>query len=289
MEPFRPLLVFALALIGKFMLRLFALFFCLCFSLSACAQPVAGGNADAGSPKVAPGIDKKVAKTVADVMAQGMPGSSDVRLSASPIPGFVEVSALVNSGRGASQVWTVLQISNDGKIVIDGAIFDAESGVNLADQSLHKVRAEEIERFAASDRIIFKAANEKHRLIVFTNTKCAWCRVLHRNMARYNELGITIEYLPFPRSGKFANADDMNQVWCAKDRQKAITAAKSDEKVESAPCQTPVLMGEDIGHRVGVSGTPAYYTVDGRSVPADARDPAGVLAILDSMNIKRVK
>ncbi len=49
--------------------------------------------------------------------------------------------------------------------------------------------------------IVYKAAQEKYIITVFTDITCDYCHKLHEQMKDYNNLGITIRYLAFSRQG----------------------------------------------------------------------------------------
>ena len=50
------------------------------------------------------------------------------------------------------------------------------------------------------DFISFKAASEKHQVIIFTDVDCGYCRKFHNEMEDFNNLGISVNYVAFPRS-----------------------------------------------------------------------------------------
>jgi thiol:disulfide interchange protein DsbC len=56
----------------------------------------------------------------------------------------------------------------------------------------------------------------------------------------------------------------MEQVWCSKDRQTAITQAKLGQEVKTQNCgATPVGKQFQMGEDLGVRGTPAIFTRNG--------------------------
>ncbi|MEQ8495172.1 MAG: thioredoxin fold domain-containing protein, partial [Gammaproteobacteria bacterium] len=67
--------------------------------------------------------------------------------------------------------------------------------------------------------------------------------------------------------------DKVAAVWCSADRQGAMTAAKAGKPVDAPQCDNPVAAQFELGQAMGVNGTPAVYTPDGRQlggyVPAD--------------------
>jgi thiol:disulfide interchange protein DsbC len=87
---------------------------------------------------------------------------------------------------------------------------------------------------------------------------------------------VRVRYAAYPRSGP--DTDDwrkMEAVWCAKDRQAAITQAKLGQVVKADNCgATPVGKQFELGENLGVRGTPAIFTRSGEYIggylpPAD--------------------
>ena len=105
--------------------------------------------------------------------------------------------------------------------------------------------------------ITFPAKDEKHRVIVFTDIDCGYCRKLHQQIAEYNNLGITIDYLFFPRSGpNTPSFDKAVTVWCSADKNKAFTEAKAGVEQEKKTCDNPIAADFELGQKIGVTGTP---------------------------------
>ncbi len=50
--------------------------------------------------------------------------------------------------------------------------------------------------------LIFGPKNAAHTVTVFTDIDCGYCRKLHGEIAKYNDNGIRVRYLFFPRSGE---------------------------------------------------------------------------------------
>lgn len=175
----------------------------------------------------------------------------------SKVPGLKEV--ITNRG--------VFYISEDGKYLVAGRMFDIDAGmVNLTDQTLAKMRLEGIDKFKDS-LIVFPAKNEKHKITVFTDTTCGYCKKLHAQMDDYNKLGITVQYLAFPRGGLYSRSyDNLQAVWCADDQKGAMTAFKSGSSVDSKACSTAVAKHYELGQTTGVTGTPAIILDDGSMI-----------------------
>ena len=181
-----------------------------------------------------------------------------------PVPGLLQIE----TDRG------IFYTSKDGKYFLQARIFNLDEGMrNETDMALADIRLEGVEQF--KDSVIeFKAKNERYVVNVFTDITCGYCRKLHNEISQYNDLGITVRYLAFPRGGlRSASFNDMVSVWCADDKQGAMTAAKSGESVAKSSCANKVEAQYNFGLRTGVSGTPNIILPDGTLIggyqPAD--------------------
>lgn len=176
----------------------------------------------------------------------------------SVLPGFYEV---VMGGQ-------VIYVSGDGKYVVSGVVWDAAARKNLTESRYAGIRKAALDNVPADKRIIFPAKNAKYSVTVFTDIDCGYCRRLHQEMAQYNDLGITVEYLFFPRAGRGTESwNKAVSVWCAGDRNDAMTAAKNGQTVPNkTDCSNPVEADYELGQKIGVSGTPAVITADGSQI-----------------------
>ncbi|ATD66887.1 MULTISPECIES: DsbC family protein [Luteimonas] len=235
------------------------------FSLSACAQnpgasdaaPATAGAA-ASTPTAVEAPAGSPAAKARDAILSINPQVSVESVADAPLPGFQEV---IVSGQ-------VLYVSNDGRYVMQGSLFDAREQRDLSQAGLSKLRQRLLSEVPEDQRIIFAPANPKYTVSVFTDVECGYCRRLHEEVAEYNKRGIAIEYLAFPRMGP--GSDDfrlMESVWCASDRKQALTAAKSGRRVEPRTCENPVAAHYALGQRAGLTGTPMIIATDGTQMP----------------------
>ncbi|HMT38990.1 MAG: DsbC family protein [Xanthomonadales bacterium] len=256
----------------------FTLFAALCsFSLAACAQSASPTSAD-GS-KIAVSSAAKAPVPAEPVYAAGSPEARvrevlrglDPRIQVdhvgpAPLPGFREVIA---GGQ-------VVYVSDDGKYLLQGSLLDVAKRKDLSEAAMARLRGEVLKGIPMADRIVYSpAGTPKHRVVVLTDIECGYCRKFHTEIGEHLKRGIQVEYLAFPRAG-LGSADyrKMVSVWCADDRRKALTDAKSDRAVPSKTCKTPVDMQYRAGQRMGLTGTPMILTEDGRMLggylPPDA-------------------
>lgn len=142
--------------------------------------------------------------------------------------------------------------------------------MNLSEQSRNAERAARVAAIPDDERVVFRGTDApKARVTVFTDTTCPYCRRLHEEVPRLNEMGIEVDYLAFPRGGMSSpGARELQRVWCADNPSEAMSAAKREEALEgNASCDNPVEEQYHLGMQLGVQGTPAIVLPDGRLVP----------------------
>jgi thiol:disulfide interchange protein DsbC len=105
----------------------------------------------------------------------------------------------------------------------------------LGESLLQKRRRLLVQSINDNDGIIFRAKDEKDRLYVFTDITCPYCNGLHRDVKKINEKGITLVYLPFPRSGLGTNIEKaLNNIWCKRTKEEYHNATMNSKKYISS-------------------------------------------------------
>jgi thiol:disulfide interchange protein DsbC len=178
----------------------------------------------------------------------------------SPLPGLYQVAV------GSS----VAYVTEDGRYLVQGDVYDLSTSQNLTEDTRAKARVALLGSVPRDEMIVFspKDGKVKHTITMFTDIDCGYCRQFHRDIDKVNALGIEVHYLFFPRTGPNTESwTKAEEVWCAKDRKSALTRAKLGGAVPEAKCgENPVEEHWDLGHRVGVRGTPAIFAENGELV-----------------------
>ncbi len=159
----------------------------------------------------------------------------------------------------------VAYVSADGRYLLQGDLIDLETQVNLTEQSRNSARRDLMATVGDDDAILFSPADIKYSVTVFTDVECAYCRKLHSEIDQYLSAGIEVRYLLYPRNGPASEAwSTSEQVWCAEDRNEALTAAKLDRGFETSECDASAVSHHyGLGRDIGLSGTPAIVLEDG--------------------------
>jgi thiol:disulfide interchange protein DsbC len=177
----------------------------------------------------------------------------------------------------------IVYATDDGRFLIQGRVIDMDTREDLTEVAKAGIRKDLLAGIDVSRQIEFLPEETTYDLTVFTDIDCGYCRKLHSQMAEYNEQGIAIHYMAFPRAGiGSASYDKFVSVWCADDQQAALTSAKAGSEPEPKQCENPVAEQYQLGIALGVTGTPAIMTADGQLIPGYV-PPATLRERLDSM------
>ena len=176
----------------------------------------------------------------------------------------------------------ILYVSADGASVFAGELWRVDGHRNLTALRKNELRRDALSKVGAQDRIVFAAANPKHTVTVFTDFDCGYCQRMHRDIAEYNQRGISVEYVLFPRGGLNSSSfDKAVSVWCAADRKEAFTLAKHGGEPAPAKCENRIESHYALATRIGVTGTP--MVIDQRGEMVGYLPPDQLLARLDAV------
>lgn len=235
--------------------------------LTLCASLALFSTAGFAESKV--NLDKLKAK-----LAEVIPGRTPTNIKPSPVPGLYEVSYGVK----------IFYITEAGDYLFDGELIDVKNRISLTQETQARARQAILARVPVESMIVFPPKGKpKHVITVFTDIDCPYCRKLHNEMQQYNDLGVEVRYMLFPRAGvgspSFKTAVS---AWCAKDKQDALTRAKNGEKIAPGDCKNPIEAQYKIGQEIGVSGTPAIILEGGEMIPG-YRPAKDIVALLDHL------
>lgn len=204
-----------------------------------------------------------------------VPTAKTVAIADSPVDGMLQVQ--INSD--------IIYVTDDAQYLFQGQLMDIDTRTNITDQAKSGIRQTLLADVQDEDQIVFspESGEAKYNLMVFTDIDCGYCRKLHNQIEEYNEEGIAIHYMAFPRAGIGSEAyDKFVSVWCAADQKGAMTLAKNGMDPEPMSCKNPIAEQYELGREIGVTGTPALVTADGTLIPG-YMPPADLLARLAAL------
>ncbi|MWP48367.1 MULTISPECIES: bifunctional protein-disulfide isomerase/oxidoreductase DsbC [unclassified Gilliamella] len=209
---------------------------------------------------------------IINTMAKLGYSDKDIKITNSPVNGLKSVDTPDG----------VFYVTNDGKYLTQGPIYNFQSDKpeNIANSyNLKLIKSIE------NDAIVYKAKNEKYIISVFTDYTCHYCKLLHENIDKYLEAGISVHYFAFPRAGADSDVGkNMQSIWSMTNRKAAFENAYKGNTITPANSMVPYVTQQfNVGKRLGINGTPAIILPNGQLVsgfvPADK-----LIGILDKNN-----
>lgn len=207
--------------------------------------------------------DKAVAETLRKALENPAMGLSVESVHTSELPGLYEVQ-FVNG--------PMVYATAAGDYFIVGDLYSVgvQGFVNLGEQRRDGERLEMLAAVDPADMIIFSPKGEpRAHITVFTDVTCFYCQKLHKEVPELNKRGIEVRYLAYPRAG--VGSDGYRQLasaWCAENPQDTLTRLKNRESVPENVCpDNPVASQYRLGQEMGVRGTPAMVTEQGKMIP----------------------
>jgi len=195
---------------------------------------------------------------VRQALTKTMPSIKIDSIQASEAKGIYEVMVGTN----------VLYVTEDGKYLFQGHLIDLEARKDLTEGKLAEGRKLAIEKLGTDKMISFKSEKSKYTISVFTDIDCGYCRKLHSELDQYLAEGISVQYLFYPRAGKGSESyTKAISVWCADNRNEALTAAKKGGTPDAKTCDNPVDEHMQLGVDFEVRGTPMIVTDKGNVFP----------------------
>ena len=211
---------------------------------------------------VASAAETASGQVLVDKLKALRPGIPIESVHESPLPGIYTLE--IEGG-------TIFYGTGDGRYLFTGDLYELGDTdlINLAEASRTTKRLGLLAAVPEEDMVIFSPAGTVKAVVnIFTDVDCGFCRKLHKEVPELNALGVEVRYLAYPRAGIGSESyDRIVAAWCSEDRNAAITRLKSGDNIPMKSCANPVAQHYELGRQVGVTGTPAIVTEDGRLLP----------------------
>lgn len=173
---------------------------------------------------------------------------------------------------GTNLYWVDLErmgsvyITADAQYILEGSLLKLGDTIEEVEYMVKSKNFKEtLSQLKDEDLIIYPATGEKkHTIYVFSDVSCSFCQKLHKNMAEMNAKGIEVKYVAWPRGESLFPA--MERIWCSADRKQAFNDEMAGKTVNAPACENPVKAHFELGLSMGVNGTPAIFTEEGRRI-----------------------
>lgn len=208
-------------------------------------------------------VDKALQESLTKALESGNQGLEVGTIRSAEIPGMFEVE-LTNG--------PILYTTEAGDFFIVGDLYSVtpDGYVNLAEKRRDAQRVEKLASVSTQDMIVFSPKEKPRAYInVFTDVTCYYCQKLHQEVPELNRQGIEVRYLAYPRAGEGSEGFyKLETAWCSPNPQEVLTKLKNKEKVANQSCaDNPIASQYQLGQELGVRGTPAIITQDGKMIP----------------------
>jgi thiol:disulfide interchange protein DsbC len=203
--------------------------------------------------------------------AGDVPEDFETRLNAFFGPSY-PISSIAESGMpGVYEVdagGQIMYVSLHNDLILIGQMYDSINRVSLGEKKREEAMQVKVEKaipaIPLEEMVIFKGAESKRHITVFTDVECGYCRKLHNEVPLLNQAGIDVRYVWFPQLRDTSRPKAIS-VACSDDPAKAMTKAKSGKDIPEATCKNAVDEHLAIGRKIGVQGTP-FIVLDDMSV-----------------------
>lgn len=186
-----------------------------------------------------------------------LPAAANAEISASPVDGLYQVVA---GGQ-------ILYMTKDAAFVLDGDLYNMQTRTNLTENARGAIRLDALNELGENNMIVYQPKGEvKHTITVFTDIYCPYCVRLHNEVEQYLNNGVKVRYIFVPFKGP-KSVEASVSVWCAKDRNRALSLAKAGEEIEQRSCDNPVQKHQALAAALGIRGTPAIMLENGQLMP----------------------
>ncbi len=203
-------------------------------------------------------VDPVIADKITASLRALLPDLQADDIRATPIENLYEVSIGMR----------VVYVTGDGRFLVQGNVIDLETRTEITAERQSALKLAALNEVGEDQMVVFGPEDAEYTVTVFTDIDCGFCRRLHGDMAGYNEKGIRIRYLFYPRAGIGSESyKKAVSVWCADDRKEAMTQAKAGQPVASKTCDNPVDEHYALGQAMRLQGTPALILESGEIVP----------------------
>ena len=180
-------------------------------------------------------------------------------INPSPIPGIYEVAA--NS--------SIIYVDAQAKFLIQGSITDLKTGVNLTDAREDEMNRIQFSELPVQDSVKMVRGDGSRKMAVFADPNCGYCKTLEKSFLTMDNITVYTFLIPILSADSSTKS---KAVWCASDPSKTwvnwmTTQTPLPSKTD---CPNPLDKNLALAKKLGITGTPAIFFVDGSRIPGAA-------------------
>lgn len=170
------------------------------------------------------------------------------------------------------------------RYLIFGHLFDMTEQRDLTAELLETLNRVNVATLPTEDAIEVVRGEGKHRLFVFSDPDCPYCRQLEDELPRLTNVSIHTFLYPIEQLHPEAK-DKAHRVWCAQDRAAAWEALMRQNALPDGDydCEHPIARNIALAERLGINATPTLILEDGTLVQG-YQSAAEIEALLTKLN-----
>lgn len=174
-----------------------------------------------------------------------------------PVPGIWEVRLAGNR---------LLYSDSSGNYIFQGALIDARNRVNLTEARIGQLTAIDFKDLPLKDAFKLVKGKGTRQMAVFEDPNCSYCKRLHRELAKIDDLTIHVFLIPVLGDD---SVEKTQRIWCAKDKSKTYAGwMLNNQPPEAASCDTAAIeRNSKLASEHGISGTPTLFFTNDKRVP----------------------
>lgn len=181
-----------------------------------------------------------------------------------PFPGAWEVDVEKDGKK------VPLYLDYSGKYLFSGQVIRMSDRKNLTGVRYTDLNRVDVSAIPLNDAVVYGNPRAKHRVIVFDDPDCPWCKKLHEEMkqvvARDPEVAFFVRV--YSRNNNPKTLQKALSIVCGKkDAAKLLDDAFAGKELPPATCKTnAVEETARLAAKLGIRGTPAMVLPDGRLI-----------------------
>ena len=196
--------------------------------------------------------------TIRKNLAERLPNLPPIdEVSKTPMPGIFEVR--INQS-------DLFYTDAEGNYLIQGSMIDTKARVNLTEQRTEKLTAIAFKDLPMKDAFTLVRGNGKRKMAVFEDPNCGYCKRLHRELAKIDNVTVHIFLIPVLGDD---SVDKSRRIWCAKDKGKTYSDwMVNNQAPASATCDVAAIeRNSRLASKHGIRGTPTLIFVNDTRIP----------------------
>jgi thiol:disulfide interchange protein DsbC len=146
----------------------------------------------------------------------------------------------------------------------DGHMLDTRSKVDLTEQRLARIRAQDLPKLPYGDAIVFKQGTGARRMVVFEDPNCHYCKDAERNFMQLKDVTIYTFLIPILGADSVTKSRD---IWCSPNNAQAwrtwMTQGQMPPRAMGRCDVNALERNLELANRYHLNYTPAILFDDG--------------------------